>query len=80
MAGPHGKAMPGAKSQVENPGKIFMRVLRYVFSKYKIQSIIVVVCIILVWKFTVLTIIAALVLAAVWFFVLDEKKKKEDED
>ena len=46
MAGPHGKAMPGAKSQVENPGKIFMRVLRYVFSKYKIQSIIVVVCII----------------------------------
>ena len=38
--------------------------------------ILVVVCIILVWKFTVLTIIAALVLAAVWFFVLDEKKKK----
>lgn len=42
--------------------------------------ILVVVCIILVWKFTVLTIIAALGLAAVWFFVLDEKKKKEITD
>ena len=42
--------------------------------------ILVVVCIILVWKFTVLTIIAALVLAAVWFFVLDEIKKKEITD
>lgn len=39
--------------------------------------ILVVVCIILVWKFTLFTIIAVLALAAVWFFVLDEKKKKE---
>lgn len=39
--------------------------------------ILVVVCVILVWKFTLITIIAALALAVVWFFVLDEKKKKE---
>lgn len=45
MAGPHRRAMPGAKSQVENPGKIFMRVLKYVLTKYTIQSIIVVFCI-----------------------------------
>ena len=35
---------------------------------------------ILVWKFTLFTIIAALAIAAVWFFVLDEKKKKEITD
>ena len=34
MAGPHGRAIPGAKSQVVNPGKIFMRVLKYVLTKY----------------------------------------------
>lgn len=42
--------------------------------------ILVVICIILVWKFTLLTIIAAGALTAVWFFVLDEKKKKEITD
>lgn len=42
--------------------------------------ILVVICIILVWKFTLLTIIAAVALTAVWFFVLDEKKKKEITD
>ena len=45
MAGPHGRAIPGAKPQVENPGKTFKRVLGYVLSRYKIQSIIVVICI-----------------------------------
>ena len=42
--------------------------------------ILVVVCVILVWKFTLLTLIAIAALAAVWFFVLDEKKKKEITD
>ena len=42
--------------------------------------ILVIVCVILVWKFTLITIIAALALAVVWFFVLDEKKKKEITD
>lgn len=42
--------------------------------------ILVVICIILVWKFTLLTIIVAGALTAVWFFVLDEKKKKEITD
>ncbi len=42
--------------------------------------ILVVVCVFLVWKFTLLTLIAIAALAAVWFFVLDEKKKKEITD
>ena len=36
----------GMKPAVENPGKIFKRLMSYVFSKYKIQLIIVALCIV----------------------------------
>ena len=48
MPGPHGRRnMPGAKSQVKNPGKILKRILGYTFSKYKIQSFFVIICILI---------------------------------
>ena len=43
MAGPMGKAPRGVKSQVENPGKIFKRLMSYVFRTYKYHYIAVVI-------------------------------------
>lgn len=45
MAGPHGRAPRGVKPQVENPGKIFKRLMGYIFKTYKIPYIIVFVLI-----------------------------------
>lgn len=42
---PGGPKPRGMKTQVQNPGKVIGRLFSYVFSKYKIQLIIVVVCI-----------------------------------
>ena len=41
MAGPMRRAMPGGKSKVENPIKIFMRVMGYVFRDYKVPCMLV---------------------------------------
>ena len=35
MAGPMGRPPRGMKPQVKNPGKLFMRLMRYVFKTYK---------------------------------------------
>ena len=35
MAGPMGRQPRGMKPQVKNPGKLFMRLMRYVFRTYK---------------------------------------------
>ncbi|MCM1287216.1 MAG: ABC transporter ATP-binding protein/permease [Clostridium sp.] len=43
--GPMGRGMKGGK-KVENPGKLFVRLMSYVGKKYKIHCILVVVCII----------------------------------
>ncbi|MCM1081835.1 MAG: ABC transporter ATP-binding protein/permease [Clostridium sp.] len=43
--GPMGRGMKGGK-RVENPGKLFVRLMSYVGKKYKIHCILVVVCII----------------------------------
>lgn len=43
--GPMGRGMKGGK-RVENPGKIFSRIMSYVGKKYKVHCILVVVCII----------------------------------
>ena len=40
--GPMGRTPRGMKPQVKNPGKIFMRLMRYVFRKYKWHYIIVI--------------------------------------
>ena len=45
MAGPMGRAPRGMKPQVKNPGKLFMRLMRYVFRKYKWHYIAVIVLI-----------------------------------
>ena len=45
MAGPHGRPPRGVKPQVENPGKIFKRLMKYIFKTYKIQYIVVFVLI-----------------------------------
>ena len=43
MAGPMGKAPRGVKPQVENPGKVFKRLMSYVFRTYKYHYIAVVI-------------------------------------
>ncbi len=43
--GPMGRGMKGGK-KVENPGKLFARIMGYVGKKYKIHCILVVICII----------------------------------
>lgn len=43
--GPMGRGMKGGK-RVENPGKLFVRLMSYVGKKYKIHCILVVVCIV----------------------------------
>ena len=35
MAGPMGRPPRGVKPQVKNPGKLFMRLMNYVFRQYK---------------------------------------------
>ena len=45
MAGPMGKAPRGVKPQVENPGKVFKRLMSYVFRTYKYHYIAVVILI-----------------------------------
>ena len=47
MAGPHGRPPRGVKPQVKNPGKLFKRVMGYVFRKYKVHYIAVFVLIFL---------------------------------
>lgn len=47
MAGPMGRAPRGAKVQVENSGKLFVRLMNYVFRNYKIHCIAVVIFIFL---------------------------------
>ena len=46
MPGPMNRAPRGMKPTVENPGKLFMRLLRYIFREYKIQYIAVMILII----------------------------------
>ena len=47
MAGPHGRPPRGMKPQVKNPGKLFKRVMEYVFRKYKYHYILVFILIFL---------------------------------
>lgn len=46
MAGPHGRGR-GPMPKINNPGKLFGRLLKYVTQKYLIQCIFVVICIFL---------------------------------
>ncbi|MBO5372064.1 MAG: ABC transporter ATP-binding protein [Lachnospiraceae bacterium] len=47
MAGPMGgkRIPPMGKNKIENPGKIFKRLLSYVFKKYMFACIVIVICI-----------------------------------
>ncbi len=38
---PGGRPIPGVKSNIKNPGKLFVRLMRYVFRDYKVQCIVV---------------------------------------
>ena len=42
----HGPRPRGMKPAVENPGKIMKRLMSYIFAKYKIQLVIVAICIV----------------------------------
>ncbi len=44
--GPGGKRGMGPRPKVENPGKIFARIMKYVGENYKIHCVVVVICII----------------------------------
>ena len=44
--GPGGRSN-GPRPKVENPGKVFKRILAYVMSRYKAQVIVVLCCILL---------------------------------
>ena len=43
--GPGGKGSKGPRSKVENPGKLFMRLLAYIMKNYAVHCILVVICI-----------------------------------
>ena len=43
--GPGARGMRGPRPKIKNPGKLFMRVMRYVFKDYAIPYIIVIACI-----------------------------------
>ncbi len=43
--GPGGRGMRGPRPKIKNPGKLFMRVMKYVFRDYAIPYIIVIACI-----------------------------------
>ncbi len=45
MAGPMRRGPVGPKPKVENPGKLFMRLMQYVFRFYKWHYVVVIVCI-----------------------------------
>lgn len=45
MAGPMNRVQRGVKPKVKNPGRLFMRLMRYVFQKYGIHYTAVVVLI-----------------------------------
>ena len=47
MAGPNRRVPRGMKPQVENPGKIFKRLMKYVFEMYGKRMILVFICIII---------------------------------
>lgn len=47
MAGSMRKGPMGPKPKLENPGKLFLRVMNYVFRFYKVHCIVVVICIFL---------------------------------
>ena len=50
MAGPMGpgqRGPRGPKPKIENPGKLFVRVMKYVFRYYKVHCIIVLIGILL---------------------------------
>lgn len=43
--GPHGRPPRGVKPKVKNPGKLFMRIMRYVMKNYAIHYFVVIICI-----------------------------------
>ena len=45
MAGPINRVPRGIKSQVEHPGKLLLRLMRYIFRDYKVHCIVVVLLI-----------------------------------
>ena len=47
MAGPMNKTPRGVKSQVKNPGRLFIRLMKYVLTKYKFHCMAVVILIFL---------------------------------
>ena len=44
-SGPGGKGPKGPRPKVENPGKLFMRLLAYIMKNYAVHCILVVICI-----------------------------------
>ena len=47
MAGPHGPGPRGPAPKISNPGKLLSRLMKFVFSRYAIHYVVVVVCILL---------------------------------
>lgn len=47
VKGPGAKGPMGPKPKIKNPGKLFVRILKYVMQKYTLHCIIVLVCIII---------------------------------
>ena len=45
VRGPGGRGMRGPRPKIENPGKLFARVMNYVLERYKIPYLIVILCI-----------------------------------
>lgn len=45
MRGPGGRGMRGPRPKIKNPGKLFMRVMKYVFRDYGIHYVLVIACI-----------------------------------
>ena len=45
MPGPRGPK--GPKPKIKNPGKLFSRLMKFVFEEYKFQCLIVAICIII---------------------------------
>lgn len=43
--GPGGRGPKGPRPKVENPGKLFMRLLAYIMKNYAVHCILVVICI-----------------------------------
>jgi len=45
MRGPGGRGMRGPRPKIKNPGKLFMRVMKYVFRDYGVHYVLVIACI-----------------------------------